>query len=441
MQLNFKRHLLIAGLLFVGAVGFVAYWNWDTVSTMVENASALNEGGREAGQIRSPDDFLAYLTRHADRVSLVALDGAPEDGAPEDGAGDAADRVRVAHNADARRPIVALPRLQLVAESLRRIDAGTLNPDRRVPLDALDAFSLPGITESAHTRAVDSLRARGQLQVDPASGDTTVALSDVVASVVAFNDEAAADWLLLDLGREAVAQMPSRLGLAHSDPPRPTTGTYLMWTNHTIDAPVDQRVDAVEALSDDAVYESAFDWSERLRADTSFRRHERDALAARGSRLSLPQQRNLARTTYAHGTAADYARLLARVADTSLVSAPVARRLQRDLEQSVVLDSVQTPVTAVATKSGAYPGLMSFAGYARRPDGQPTRSVALFLDDVPLAVVYHLVQTGIDKGFQLQLLIDDAYAARVRDSLGSTTNAKERMANRSARYGPPRLSD
>jgi len=86
------------------------------------------------------------------------------------------------------------------------------------------------------------------------------------------------------------------------------------------------------------------------------------------------------------------------------------------LEQTVATDSVQATATTIASKAGALPGLVSFVGYVRRGQGHPPRVMALFMEDLPIAVFYHLMQTGLDRGFQLQLLTDEAFfqAARAR---------------------------
>jgi hypothetical protein len=43
--------------------------------------------------------------------------------------------------------------------------------------------------------------------------------------------------------------------------------------------------------------------------------------------------------------------------------------------------------------------------------------VVLLIEDLPIAVFYHLLQTGIDRGFQLQLLGDDAFFETARARL------------------------
>ena len=386
--MTFKRHLLIAGALLVAAFAFIAARNWGTIATMVDNAATLNEGSQAAAAIRSPGDLLDYFAAHPEQVSLVAFDL---------GAGDAGLR----HRADTLRALVTAPRLQLLAAYAQRTHAGTLDPDRPVGLDSVGVFALPGVTAKAHERAVASLHAEGE------APPRAVPLWRLVRMVARHNDGAAADWLWAHLGAEALQDLPGTLGLAASGPPQPATGRTLAWRRNREGASWTQMASLTR----------------RLQTDAAFRHAQAEQLAAQGAQLRLDAQRRLAQSTFPTGTAADYAALLARIADGSLAASPVADTLQRLLERPLAApgDSAATPFTAVASMSGAFPGVLSFVGYAHRPDA-PTRVVVLFADGLPLAVMLHLMQTGIDKGFELQLLSDDAFVERVRQRLAAAAS-------------------
>jgi len=405
MAVGFKRHLLYAGLFVLVAAALIGYRNWSTLSVMLENATALNEGGTEAAEIRSPEDLLAYLSRHPQYVSLAAVDvGAEEDG--------------IFVRADTPRAVTSLPKLLVQAEYHRRVAAGTLEPERRVPLSAVDRLALPGVTAESHRRTVDTLRARGW--IDP---DSTVSLRHWATAALQWGDDAAADWMLQAWGPSAVAAIPERFGLDASTPPQPVAGTYLAWIHRSTDG------DAPAQTGRDRLTARAFDYTRLLADDAAFRRAERKRLQESGSGLTLSQQQELALSTYPTATAREYAALLGRVAAGSLSvdgASEWTERWRQALEHPVDTDTVQTVFSHIASKSGAYPGLLSFAGYARRTNGRPPRVVVLLVEDLPLAVLYQLLQTGIDKGFQLQLLGDDAFFERVRETLARDTLAESR---------------
>ena len=414
---NFWRYLLFAVVLFIGALAFIVVRNWDTVSVMWENATAMNEGSREAGTIRSPDDLVTYLTEHPAKVSLVVRDATGE--------GEARTSVR----AGVARPAHRLSQLLLIAEAERQMQAGMLDSTAQVSLDAVGRFALPGVTSQAHDRAVDSLRAAGLVS------EGAVPLAAVVRGIETFTDAAAADWLMMRLGRETVFSLPESYGLAGAAAPRPATGLYLAWREARDDAlsrgasPDSAHAIAMEELSGAAeVAGRAFDLTERLQSDSAYRSDVRAPLEDGVTELTFRQQRDLARVGHPRVAADSFAAVMASLVRGDLASKGVAARLARQIEQQVQPDSLgQAPrVSAVGSLAGAYPGMLHFAGYARHTGEGPDRVVVMVMEDLPLAVFYHLAQTGIDKGLVLQLLIDDDYAREVEAAFESAGTLADR---------------
>jgi hypothetical protein len=399
------KHLFIIAGLCGAVVAYGIVQNWSTFSLMVDNLTVMNEKAEQAESLRYPRDVLDYLAAHPDKASLVAYDvGAKADG--------------IFYRADTARALTEVPQLLLMAEYARQVGAGQLAPTRPVPLDSLDVYALPGSGQRQHRTARQALIDSGR--VDP---DSTVALHAVARNAFQEDDPAAADWLMAHLGPAAVRQAPARFRLPNSDPPLPNSGTQLLWTNHTQTASSETRIDTLANLSPGALSSRAYAQMERLRRDSTFRRTERQRLTQHGSGLSLREQRTLARYTAPRGTAAEYANLLARVAQGALINATVADSLQPFVERSFARDSVALSIRTVGSVGGATPGLISLAGYAKRAGDTPPRVVVLLLEGLPMAVFYHLLQTGLDKGFHLQLLGDDAFFEQVRRRLHSDDQA------------------
>lgn len=393
-KFSFGTHLLIATGLLLGVAVVIVASNWSTFALMYDNVAAMNEGKQVAEQMRHPEDLLTYIAEHPDRASLVAYDvGARDEG--------------IFYRANERRPVAHLPQLLLLAESARQVEANRLDPTRRVSLDSMAPYALPGAGQSNHEQARSHWRTNDRLRAD-----STVALRDLLAAISQFGDEAAADWLITTLGPEQVQALPERWGLSSSDPPLPSSGLYLSWSDDS-DEPSAPRG---RSPRDDAT-EQAYQHAEKLRRDTPFRRRNHEQLRQRGIGLSVRDQRALIQDTYPRGTAADYADLFAHVAQGTLGSPLVAQTLQDRLEVPIEGDSIEAPITALATTVGATPGVISFVGYARSKQGRPPRVTALLLEDLPIAVFYHLVQTSLDKGFQLRLLSDPEFFGRVRETL------------------------
>jgi hypothetical protein len=387
-------HLLVLGALVLAGLGIAVGRNWEAVTLMTDNVGAMGEGAAQAEQLRYPRDLVDYLAAHPERASLVAYDvGAPEAG--------------VWYRADALRPVVQLAHGRLLAAYVRERAAGRLDTTRRVPLDSVARYAMPGAAAQSFAETRRRWAERGALRPD-----STVALPAVARAAVRHNDPAAADALLAALGRAAVARPVAGLPPGARAMPRPRSGLQLSWmhaSGDTIAAPVDR----------------AYQMFARLRADTAFRRRQYERLSTRGSGLTLRQQRARGAQSLPRGTAGGYARLFGRIATGTAAPPEQADRMQALLERPVSADTLGLSVRSVASLGGALPGTISLTGYARRPDGRPPRVVVLLLEDLPMGVFYHLLQTGLDKGLQLRLFSDNAFFEQVRQRLGGERGTAE----------------
>lgn len=393
------KHLLIALALLVAALGFLLVKNWETFAMMYDNMRAMNEGAELADEIRFPEDLLDYIAEHPESVSLVAYEVGDEAGG-------------IHFQAEQIRAAAGVPALIVLSAYARQVEAGRLDPEERIPIDSVADYALPNAGAQAHERALSLA-----VENDEINADSTVALRHVAAWAAQRNDSAAGDWLIERLGREALADAATQLGFEESTPPLPTSGLFLSWNRHTGQTAPDALAALPEATSE-AYADTVYALSGRIARDTTFARQERQRLEARGPELTLREQRAFAKATYPRATANEYARLMEHVATAESDSGEAASLFLREqIEHQVNLDSLAVTVKAVGSKGGAMPGLLSLVGYAHPSGDGPPRVAALFIEDLPMAVFYHLAQTGMDKGFHLQLLGDDDFFEQVRATL------------------------
>lgn len=383
-------------LLTVGAL----LWNWSTTSLMFGNMFAMGEGADAAREMRSPSDVLAYVAGHPEQFSLVAYDVAR----PEEG---------IYYQADVPRPVAGVPKLLVLAEYARQTRRGLLSPEETVPLDSVRVYQLPGANQGGHQRAVRALRQEGRLQ------DGRLRMGEAVKSMVRWNDDAAADYLMRRLGADALRRLPERLGLPGAEPPLPSSGVFLSWSDAEREPA--ERISRYRQMAPEAYRQHVFQLTTALVQDTAFRRRTTERLAETGSRLSLTQQRTLAALTYPQGSARAYAALLARLlADSlsadSVLTPEIAGFMRAQIERSAPGDSADALPVVIGSEAASFPGIVSFAGYAR-PEGAGGRVVVFFGEDLPTALFYHLMQTGLDKGFEVQLLLDDDFFRRAHERL------------------------
>ena len=394
-SLGCAKHIFIVAALLFLVVAYGLARNWNTFSLMVDNLTIMNEEASEADDLRSPADLVGYLAAYPERASLVAYDvGATQEG--------------IYYRADTVRPVTGIPRLLLLAEFSRQAENDSLNSDSRIALDSVGALALPGISRGAHRQARSRLLEQGSV-----AADSTITVRDIARSAFQWDDPAAADWLHSHLGRRAVQRIPDRLGLPEVDPPIPTSGMHLLWSNHEQTSSPTAQIDTLAALAASTRTRRAYQALKRLRRDSTFRHRERRRLSQHGSGLSLRHQRTLAKHTAPRGTASAYADILRRVATSRLPSSSIATQMQRHLERTTENDSLGLSVRTVASVGGATPGLISIAGYARQETDAPPRIVVLLLEQLPMAVFYHLLQTSLDKGLFLRLLGKDLLGLRL----------------------------
>ncbi|MEP6561937.1 MAG: serine hydrolase, partial [Nakamurella sp.] len=299
--------------------------------------------------VDSPDTstaagWLGYLAAHQADISLTI----------EDGRG-----AFVEHRAQEPAPAASAAKVVHLLAYAAAVNAGRFSPDQPVPIADWEAWYLPGLDGGAHGAALQAIGVAndGVRAADPAG---TVRMDDIVAAMIEFSDNAAADYLRHLLGdaslRAAGAaggaaelELPSYLGeaialLVPADAPKPGLSRpdraavqLALAQRYMSDPHYRVRVQATPAPALAAQQE----WAESTTATTAL------ALAALHKKLST--------------TASE---------DPTDVGAADARR-------QLEWPPVPPGAIALGVKGGAYPGVINEAMTLRRQDG--TTAVAVLL--------------------------------------------------------------
>ncbi|PEN08007.1 hypothetical protein CRI93_06075 [Longimonas halophila] len=396
-RLGCGTHLLIAFGLFVVAVGIIAYQNRDTVSMMWANVTAMNEGMDLTEELRYPEDVLDYMEAHPETVSLVAYTvGAEAEGIHLD--------------AETARPLVNLPSLAVLSAYAKAAAAGQVDTTARVPVAEVSSRSLPGVNAQPHERTLNRWSETNRIDAD-----STVAVADIAWAVARLNDDPALDWLIDRLGRAAIRAETEALGWPAGSAPMPKSGLYLEWANAA--SALHSDADRAPSIEQSAIYAAA----ERYASDSTYAREIRQTFQSRGTNLTLRDQRRMAQETLPQATATEVAAAMVQMAEAAPESSYATAYAL--LDRSTGLDSLNTHVQRVASKGGAMPGVISFAGLAHYADDRAPRVVVLSMEEIPLAVFYHLLQSGLDQGLALRLLSDDAFFEETRTRIQASNNA------------------
>jgi hypothetical protein len=328
------------------------------------------------------DGWLGIMAATPDDVGLVVDDGR---GAV------------VSHAPDVPMPLASAVKIVHVAAYGRAVAEGRLRPDEQVRVGDWENWYLAA-DGGAHVGALDALGIpRNGLQgaVDP---DRTVTLQQMVAAMVQFSDNAAADYLRDRLGDQALVDAAAAGGWRDLDLPS-ELGAQLALVRPQeappLSAPRSVRGPAELAMA------------QRFASDPAYREDSRRRLVAQAEDVEayLIESERWARST-STGSAVQLAGLWRAVISGSF--GPGADVARSELEP----DAPRPDGQVRAIKGGSFPGVGTMAVSVRRPDG--TIGIGVLLargfppntspDEVALGQLRLLVQAVEDPAARARVL-------------------------------------
>ena len=280
-------------------------------------------------------------------------------------------------NAEEPMPLASVVKVIHLVAYAEAVAAGKLDPTSTVFLDELVAFYLPNIDLGAHSHALVELEDNGRVFGSPPA----ILLDEVPGMMIASSSNAATDYLHLLLGQQAIEETAVSLDLASQTAPCPFLGQFLAMGNHALPdnnsyqawerymvAPATFGLDAMfltEAFSsDDEFRQTAIDWRNRTRQPSG------------------QTQRLFSKDFNAQGSAADYAALMARIAQNGLSSADSSYTARRFLEWPMRFTDNQALFSNLGYKNGSLPGILTTVYYAYPKGETAPIVVALFFRDL-----------------------------------------------------------
>jgi hypothetical protein len=260
----------------------------------------------------------------------------------------------VSHAPDAQMPLASAVKIVHVAAYGRAVAEGRVRPDEQVRVGDWENWYLAA-DAGAHVGALDALGIpRDGLRgaVDP---DRTVTLQQMVAAMVQFSDNAAADYLRDRLGDPALVDAAASGGWRDLDLPS-ELGAQLALVRPQeappLSAPRSVRGPAELAMA------------QRFASDAAYREDSRRRLAVQAEDVEayLIESERWARST-STGSAVQLAGLWRAVISGSF--GPGADVARGELEP----DAPRRDGQVRAIKGGSFPGIGTMAVSVRRPDG------------------------------------------------------------------------
>ena len=280
-------------------------------------------------------------------------------------------------NAEVPMPLASVVKVLHLVAYAEAVAAGELDPTSIVLLDELDAFYLPTIDLRAHPTALSELEDNGRIFGDPPA----VLLDEVPGMMIASSSNAATDYLHLLLGQKTIEETAVSLDLTSQTAPCPFLGQFLVMGNHIL--PQDNDNQGWESyMADPASFgRDAMLLTEAFSTDDEFRQTAVDW--RRDTRLpSGPTQRLFSQDFNAQGSAADYAALMARIAQNGLSNGDSSYIARRFLEWPMRFTDNQALFSNLGYKNGSLPGILTTVYYAYPKGETAPIVVALFFRDL-----------------------------------------------------------
>lgn len=278
-------------------------------------------------------------------------------------------------NASTPLPLASVVKVVHLVAYAQAVQEGTLDPATVVPLSDLDAFYLPNSDLGAHPRAVATLREEDRLLEEPPA----VLLEDVPRMMIEFSSNAATDYLHMLLGQERIEQTVIDLGLSQHTAPCPFLGQFLLMGNGG-----DVRSTVGSLLEDPQTYSrQVLRLTQAFSSDVTFR-EDTGGWFGRRRRPQLETQQDFSEYFNAHGTAGEYATLMAQIATNRLGPWEQNVRIRRYLEWPTAFPANQEKLAWLGYKGGSLPAVLTVVYYAQPWHTTEPVAVALFFHDLPL---------------------------------------------------------
>jgi D-alanyl-D-alanine carboxypeptidase len=256
-------------------------------------------------------------------------------------------------------------------------NAGLLDPAEWRPLSDLERYYLPGSDLRSHSQAVTDLEEAGLIAYDPLA----TPLEEIPGLMIRRSSNAASDYLHLLLGQETIERTILNLGLSRHTAPCPWVGQFLAMGNRTRTSSDSQAIQAF--IDDPASYgREVMRLTELFAGDEAFRAYES---TPRWQHPNIQTQALFSEHLNAQGTAGDYARLMARIAQNELGAPYVNILVRRYLEWPMVFPANQELFFNVGYKNGTLPGVLTTVYYAQRLEDGAQVVVALFYRQLPVS--------------------------------------------------------
>lgn len=324
--------------------------------------SRLSQSAAQLSQV--PEEVrpaVAYMMANPSHVGLAAY----EVGREADG---------LYLNADNPVPLASVVKVIHLVAYANAVQLGELDPSAVVPLSELERYYLPNSDLGSHPRAIATLVEEGRVFGQPPA----ILLEDVPRIMMEYSSNAATDYLHMLLGQERIEATVTALGMAHQTAPCPFLGQFLLMGSREDGlGPIQNLIENPQQYSRDVMA-----LTEQYSTDSAFRT-TLGAWQNRDRRPTIESQQLFSELLNAHGSARDYAHLMAQIALNNMGPWEESVRVRRYMEWPTHFPDNQERLAWLGYKGGSLPGVLTAVYYAQPWDTVQPVVAALFFHELP----------------------------------------------------------
>lgn len=339
--------------------------------------------------------------------------------AAADGSIDPADP-SVVHDADRRMPLGSSIKILVLGAFADAVENGGLDPTATVTTREWERFYMPDTDGGAHAAALDELELPHDAWGFALDQDAPVTLQCLAELMIHHSDNAAFDYFLRALGPDRVASVIERVGLVAQDVPASDLGSLLMMSNHEIGTLDAKRIAGFRALTRAEVESEAGLWRERF-LEPEWRAAEFAWRLDGGASEGYALQARALQVIDNHGTAREFARMTAAVAQGRFLDEAVSRRMAHVLEWPLrFIPGAPEAFERWGEKGGSIPGVLTDNNFTVARVGDfagRLRITVVFVDGLG-AAAWNRLHDGELLTFEQRLMADAEFVKEFGETLG-----------------------
>jgi D-alanyl-D-alanine carboxypeptidase len=305
-------------------------------------------------------------------------------------------------------PLASVVKIINLIAYAQAVDDGRLDPGSWIPLEEINKYYLPRVDLGAHDRALDELESQTLIAGEPAS----TPLEEIPGMMIRHSSNAAADYIHMAVGQEALEATALEIGIESQTAPCPWIGQFLVLANHQREGSHKQAVE--EYIENPTGYsQDVMSFTVLFAEDSEF---QEDEISWRRRQPSFDVWRLFAENLNAKASAADYGQLLKMVISDQVGTPYVNFLVRRVLEWPMELAINQEQFALLGQKGGSLPGILTTAYYGQRLEDGRQVVVVIFFRDLPRET-YQRWQKDLSHDALARWLLSDPKAISIMRTL------------------------